>query len=274
MKLTVLTDNIANRRGFLAEHGLSLYIEAGNTSSILFDTGQSDVYLRNAAVLGIDMLKTDCIVLSHGHYDHCGGLAFFPKPDKPPRVYIHKDAFDKKFASNPDGSLRDVSIPWSASDISLSDSITPTSGITELSPGITLCSQVPRVVDFEGPPRGLFRGEAEGRTSDPMLDEQMLVIDTEAGLNVFLGCSHPGIANCLSHIAKLFPGKKINTLTAGMHLDGVDPVRLEKTIELMRSMDIGKIIPLHCTGILSICEMKRRLQDRCALLYAGDSIEI
>jgi len=273
MKITVLTDNIANRRGLVAEHGLSLYIEYGD-KNILFDTGQTDVYRKNADFLGIDLAKTDCIVLSHGHYDHCGGLPFFPKMNKPPRVYIHKDAFEPKFASNPDGSLRDISIPWSRSDNPLSDSLVFTSGITEIAPGITLCPEVPASVAFESAPRGLFRGEGQSMTADLMRDEQMLIIDTDKGLNVFLGCSHPGIANCLSYIVKLFPGKRINSLTAGMHLDGVSPERLEKTIDLMLNLDIRKIIPLHCTGILSICEIKRHLKDRCVLLFTGDKLEI
>ena len=83
MKVSILADDIVNKRNLLAEHGLSLYIEY-NGINILFDTGQSSVYCHNAAIMGIDLQSTDCIILSHGHYDHCGGLIHFPKKGKTP----------------------------------------------------------------------------------------------------------------------------------------------------------------------------------------------
>lgn len=84
MKITVLTDDKVHKRGFLAEHGLSLFIEYKDYN-ILFDTGQSDVYIRNAKALRLDLNKTDCIVLSHGHYDHCGGIEYLPNLKNNPK---------------------------------------------------------------------------------------------------------------------------------------------------------------------------------------------
>lgn len=91
MKMHILTDNRTNKRGFLGEHGLSIYIEH-EKANILFDTGQSDVYCRNAAQMSKDLKKTDCVVLSHGHYYHCG-LIHFPNTDRFPKVYVHESAF-------------------------------------------------------------------------------------------------------------------------------------------------------------------------------------
>ncbi len=116
MKMHILTDNRTKKRGFLAEHGLSIYIEH-EKANILFDTGQSDVYCRNAAQMDMNLNKTDCIVLSHGHYDHCGGLIHFPKTNKFPKVYVHEAAFGKRYTVNPDGkSYREIGIPWSLDD--------------------------------------------------------------------------------------------------------------------------------------------------------------
>ena len=113
MKIHILTDNRAKKRDFLAEHGLSLFIEHENTN-ILFDTGQSNIYRRNAALMGVDLSRANCIVLSHGHYDHCGGLVHFPESAHFPKIYVHETAFAKKYALNPDGTTcRGIGIPWS-----------------------------------------------------------------------------------------------------------------------------------------------------------------
>lgn len=77
MKISILTENRTSKGKFLAEHGLSVFIEF-NDMNILFDTGQTDVYCHNASFMGVDLSKTDCIILSHGHYDHCGGYVHFP----------------------------------------------------------------------------------------------------------------------------------------------------------------------------------------------------
>ena len=90
-----------------------------------------------------------------------------------------------------------------------------------------------------------------------------VLFDTDKGLSIFLGCSHPGIINCLIHALALFPGKSIYSLVAGMHLESVTLERLQKTIQYFKDLNIQKIIPLHCTGIFAISEMKRFLGDRC-----------
>lgn len=124
MKVHILTDNRVKKRGLLAEHGLSILIEHPD-ANILFDTGQSDVYCHNALQIGVDLRKTDCIVLSHGHYDHCGGLIHFPETDGFPKVYIHESAFVKRYALNAGGKgYREIGVPWSLDDYSfIKDSI-------------------------------------------------------------------------------------------------------------------------------------------------------
>lgn len=275
MKMHILTDNRAKKRGFLAEHGLSLFIEHENTN-ILFDTGQSDVYLRNADQMGVDLDRTGCIVLSHGHYDHSGGLVFFPGSDHFPKIYVHETAFEKKYALNPDGATyREIGIPWSCDKHeNIKSNLVLTKRNTQIAPGIHLCGEIPSTVAFEGVPSGFYCGDGADKSLDMMKDEQMLVCDSEKGLSIFLGCSHPGVVNCLNYAIKLFPDKKIHTLVAGMHLDGISPLRLQMTIQHMIDLDIQTVIPLHCTGIFAICEMKRFLGDRCLPLCAGDSLEL
>lgn len=275
MRMHILTDNRTRKQDFLAEHGLSLFIEYENTN-ILFDTGQSDVYLHNAALMGVDLNRADCIVLSHGHYDHCGGLAYFPESDRSPKIYVHEAAFAKKYALNPGGTTyREIGIPWSCEEYeNIKNRLVFTKKNMEIAPGIHLCGEIPSAMAFEEVPHGFYCGDGPDYSHDFIKDEQMLVFDGEKGLSIFLGCSHPGVVNCLRYAAKLFPGKKIHTLTAGMHLDNVSPLRLQMTIQHMIDLDIQKVIPLHCTGIFAICEMKRFLGDRCLPLCAGDSLDL
>lgn len=275
MKISILTDNRTKKRDFLAEHGLSIYIEHKKVN-ILFDTGQSDVYRHNAARMDVDFNKIDYIILSHGHYDHCGGLVYFPKVEDYPKIYVHEDAFTKKYGLNSDGkTFRENGIPWSPDDSDfIKKNLVFTKKKTIIAPNIALCGEIPSTVDFEEVPKGFYTGDTEEKSIDLMKDEQMLIFDTEKGLCIFLGCSHPGIVNCLNYALKQFPGRKIDTLVAGMHLEKVSPMRLQMTIQSIIDLDIQKIVPLHCTGIFAISKMKRFLGNKCYPLCVGDALEI
>lgn len=270
MKFTVLTDDKVKKRGFLAEHGLSLFIEYKDCN-ILFDTGQSDVYIRNAKALQLDLDKTDYIVLSHGHYDHCGGIFNLPDLKKNPKIHLQKSASEQKYAINSNGkTYREIGIPWSADDyyINFID------GNIEISDDIALLGSIPRTVEFEEIPKGFYIKNGNEMYADMIKDEQMLIFDTENGLFIFLGCSHPGVINCLKYAVRQYPNKKIHTLVAGVHLDSISPLRLGTTIQSMLDMDIQNVLPLHCTGIHAIDEMKQFLGKRCRILYTGDTFEI
>lgn len=270
MKITVLTDDKVQKRGFLAEHGLSLFIEYKDCN-ILFDTGQSDVYIKNARVLELDLNKTDYIVLSHGHYDHCGGISNLPNLKKNPIIYLQKSAAEQKYAINSDGkTYREIGIPWSA-DNYYTNFI---DGNMKISDDIALLGSIPSTVEFEEIPKGFYIKNGNEMSADMMTDEQMLVFDTNKGLIVFLGCSHPGVINCLHYTLKQFPGKKIDTVIAGMHLDNINPLRLQLTMQHLIDLKVRKVYPLHCTGIVAISEMKKFLGEKCSILYAGDSVEI
>ena len=273
MKIYILTDDKVRKHGLLAEHGLSIYIEHKG-AKILFDAGQTDVYLRNATFMGINIQKADCIVLSHGHYDHCGGLVYFPYKQKFPAIYVHKDAFAKRYGM--DGNIRrDLSVPWMLDDYPyIEENLHFAQKQMKIADSITLLGEIPGSVSFEGLSKGFYTENENETIVDMFHDEQMLVIETDRGLALFLGCSHPGIISCVQHAQNIFGGKNIYLLVAGMHMESVDSARLEKTIAYLMEANIQKIVPLHCTGIPAIAEMKCRMGERCNILYAGDILVV
>lgn len=275
MKAAILTDDIVSKRGLLAEHGLSLYIEH-NGINILFDTGQSSVYCHNATAMGIDIQNTDCIVLSHGHYDHCGGLIHFPKTGKYPTIYTHHQAFFKRYKKNPfNNKYEDIGIPWSLEEYAnIQNNLIFNPKILNPYSGVHIITEIPGSTDFEDLHMGFFIEKFEKIVPDMFFDEQILVIETDAGLVVFLGCSHPGVINCLKYVKKCFPEQNIYALIAGMHMEKASPLRVEMTIQYMMEYKIEKVVPLHCTGIMAIWEMKRFLKEHCYVRVAGDVLDI
>ncbi len=274
MKIHILSDDKVRRRGVLAEHGLSILIEHDN-DSLLFDTGQSDVYVQNAREMGLDLERVSRIVLSHGHYDHCGGLMHFPKTTIHPRVYAHRDAFVQKYARNDDGSYREIGIPWSVDESeTIKQNLVLTNGITMVAHNMALLGDIPDSTGFEDIAKGLYTGDETNKSKDMFQDEQMLIINTNEGLCIFLGCSHPGVINGVKAAKTLFPGTTVHALFAGMHLENAGPIRLQMTMQAMVDMNIRHIYPLHCTGLFAICEMQRFFAERCKVLYAGDSVEL
>lgn len=275
LKVHILTDDRVRKRGLLAEHGLSLWIEKDD-KSILFDTGQSSVFFHNAKNMGINLETADYIVISHGHYDHSGGLGYFPYKNEAPTIYAHPDVVFKKFAStDKDEPSKDVGIPFDISDFEwLNNKIFYTRQPLEIEQGILLSGEIPCSNNFEEVPQCFFI-EKDGRvTHDMMLDEQMLIIEDNNELAIFLGCSHPGIINSIKYAKKLLPDKNIKLLVAGMHLENVSSKRLQTTIQHLLDMNIQKVIPLHCTGFRAMCEMKNLLGEHCLTLCAGDEIEV
>ncbi|MEG0961679.1 MAG: MBL fold metallo-hydrolase [Lachnospiraceae bacterium] len=280
MKVSILTENIVYKRGYIGEHGLSLFIEHDNLN-YLFDTGQSSVFTRNAHKMKINLKKLDGIILSHGHYDHCNGLEEWLKEEKEltqqgmenPRIpiYINEKAFQPKYTGIGE-NRREIGITWKLEDWKDKLNLTQ-SGLTQIAENVYLLSQISYVTEFEPKSDLFFKEEIKGiPISDDMEEEQLLIIKTEKGLNVFAGCAHPGIINCVSAVQRAFPEERIYSLIGGMHLLRSHKLRVENTIKVLDKLGIEIIVPLHCTGMLAIAAMKEALGERCILGETGKRI--
>ncbi|MBO5302993.1 MAG: MBL fold metallo-hydrolase [Lachnospiraceae bacterium] len=268
MKLTVLNENTVYRKEYKGEHGLSLLVECSGRH-ILFDAGQTDNYLHNAKVLKADLSAIDAIVLSHGHYDHTGGIPFFHNKKAVP-IYMQKAALRRKVSYQKDtDSYYFNGIPWLENlpkELHLLED-----ACTEILPGMHLISHISYRTDFEKPNPKFFLATEDGYVQDDMSDEQILVVEDADKIHIFAGCSHPGIINCIYEAKHYFPDKKIGCIAAGMHLIDAGEMRRKKTMEALEKEEFDMLIPMHCTGMHDIIKLKEKFGEKCKILSTGDS---
>ncbi len=273
-RIVTLSENTCGMiPGLLAEHGQSILLEARGTR-LLFDTGQSTTAAHNAEILNID-LKGVPIALSHGHFDHTGGLEHVLKLTGPTQVFCHPDAFAPKYAERQGRQLyigmRKGREEYEQMGARFQVSREP----RKLAEGIWLTGEVPRITDFEGPEEDLIVLDPEKRV-DPLQDDQALVLETNEGLLVILGCAHSGMINTIEHALKITGESRVLGVVGGTHLGfgGVRRERLARTIEALKDYDLKLLAVSHCTGLLAACELAEEFKDRFIFNNAGTVIEI
>ncbi|MBC7329625.1 MBL fold metallo-hydrolase [bacterium] len=246
-RIIVLVENNTLHRGLYAEHGLSLYIET-DRGNILFDTGQSNLLIKNAKTLGIDLTRIDKIVLSHGHYDHTGGLLPVLKTlKKKIEVIAHPNAFKKVHFSCGGGISRAIGIPFKESDLRKYAELIGDDKPREVLPGIIATGEIERKTDFEDAGEGFFL-DPNCSKPDIIRDDQALILDAEKGLIVLFGCGHAGLINSLTKVREIFPNREVKTIMGGFHLGGASEERLERTCEALSKFGVREIYAGHCTG--------------------------
>jgi 7,8-dihydropterin-6-yl-methyl-4-(beta-D-ribofuranosyl)aminobenzene 5'-phosphate synthase len=269
IQITVLVENSVNLRGLRAEHGLAWHIQFGS-HQILFDTGQSDLLIQNARALQLDLRDLEAIVLSHGHYDHTGGLKKVSELAPHARFYLHPAAPLPKFSRQPDGTGRAIGMNDENLEVlrDAGQSVTWTHSPTEVAEGIFATGEIPRRNNFEDT-GGHFFLDAGCSLPDPLADDQALFFDTREGLVVVLGCAHAGVVNTLDYIQSLHPGRPFRAVLGGLHLLNARPERVNKTLEAFRRWNIPQIFPGHCTGLAAVAQLWTAFPGRCSPCATG-----
>jgi Metal-dependent hydrolases of the beta-lactamase superfamily II len=268
IRITIMVDNRANE-GLLAEHGLSVWIEAAGRR-LLFDTGQGPALSKNAGQLGVDLHSADTLILSHGHYDHTGGVPLIVESASAVHVYCHPAVKNPRYAIR-NGATRTIDMPKSAR-LAL-ERVPPerlhwTTRPIEIAPGIGLSGPIPRLTDYEDV-GGPFFVDAEGRRSDPIDDDLALWIRTDRGLVVVVGCGHAGLINILTHVRRVSGISHIHAVLGGFHLLEASEARVERTIGALTELGVDLLIPCHCTGDRAVETLSRTLGERVRLGSAG-----
>ena len=242
MKITVLVDNnTIPDAHFYGEPGLCLWIEADG-KNILFDTGYSNVYIENAKKLGIDLSKTDFIVLSHGHNDHTVGLKYFPYPSKKITLITHPYTLYKKFYGK-----EYIGSPVLKDEADKLYTYIRTNKPYFITPNVVFLGEIRRQLDFE---RSSTIGltEIDGKKQpDKLVDDTGIAIKTKKGIFVITGCSHSGVCNIINQAKEIFETKKIYSVIGGFHLMKTDNNRLNKTAGFLKQEVKDVCYPCHCT---------------------------
>ncbi len=267
---TVLCENsVADSRGLIGEHGWAVLIE-GAGKRLLFDTGQGPGLLHNSLKLGKDLHNLDAIVISHGHYDHTSGLPGVLEQTGPVDVYGHPDMFINRYWSR-DDTFREIGIRYRREYLeSLGMRLQPISEFTEIFDGVFLTGEVPRTTSFEVPdPYMQHRLEDGTLQQDQLRDDLSMVIRSEKGLVVVLGCAHAGIINILRHVQTNLPGEPIYTVFGGTHLGFGDADQFQQTLEALDQFNIQRIGAAHCTGLVRASLLHHHFGDRFFFAAVG-----
>jgi len=274
MIIKTLVENTAISERYSCEHGLSLYVETKN-HKILFDTGASGIFADNAEKLNVDLAQVDIAFISHGHYDHGGGLETFLKLNDKAKIYINKSAFKNHFALRADGNKEYIGLP---EHLKANKRIIPINDKTVIDKGICAFSGVTGDLYNPSGNKALLMENHGNTVPDDFSHEQNLIVKEDGKTLLLAGCAHKGIVNIMEYIKTenmLMP----NVVIGGFHLYS----RVAKDNESRQIVEeIGRYLnhsgpkyyTCHCTGMESYAILKEVMGDKIDYLATGSELTI
>lgn len=278
LTITILVNNYLNETEVLGEHGLSLLVSfsaSGLRKKILLDTGRTeDVLMANMETMGISLDDLMAIVISHGHYDHTGGLlSLLRSLGRPIPVIVHPDAWATRINTNP--HFRSISPRLTPFDIERAggDMIAASNPIV-LFEDILTTGCIERCESFEQND-SLLRVRNGELVNDEVLDDLALIINLgEGGLFLVTGCCHAGIVNTVRHATRLTGNTKLKGIIGGLHLMGANDDRLSRTVDCLKELTPEIVVPLHCSGEKESCFLWQGLGEIVKFMGAGEELPV
>lgn len=273
MIIKTLIENIPLNKDFASEHGLSLHIETEGTK-ILFDTGASHLFLENAKKLDVNIAEVDYLIISHGHYDHGGGLQTFLQVNHTAEIFLHEQAFEKHYALRSNGKTEYIGLN---KELKGHKQVVLTSDRFFINKGIQVFSNITQTAPPPESNKGLLKEQEGDRVQDTFAHEQNLIIE-EGELSLLItGCAHNGIINILQHYYQI-KGRMPKVVIGGFHLssrfeEGLEEEALGKIAEYLLESK-AKFYTCHCTGIKAYTYLKQIMHEHIEYLPSGSQIII
>lgn len=277
MKVTIVVDNsvpISAKKPFLAEHGLSLLLET-DSYKLLLDAGQSSAVVQNLSLLGVHPLQLDAIAISHGHYDHTGGIPYILRHRlKPIPIYAHSQIFGLRY-SLAGGGREHIGIPFGKEEsICLGADWKLVNNPHEIAPNLWFSGSMPRKTNFEkGDTKLVVCTENGCDCQDDIPDDTALYYVSDKGLVVIGGCSHSGLVNTLQRGFEITGQTRLAGWIGGTHLGPVANTQQELSLSTLAEYDPDFIAANHCTGFDMMAELKRRFGKKFIPAFVGTVLE-
>ncbi|MCX5826244.1 MAG: MBL fold metallo-hydrolase [Deltaproteobacteria bacterium] len=239
----------------LAEQGFAIWLEiedqSGSKKKILYDFGRSGPVLENNLdIMGLDRNQIDCLVLSHGHLDHYGGMwSFLEKHSASAPLFVHPTTFGTRGITRPDGTLMLWTLERTKLEKKLTGNLIVSKEPVQIGPGLWKTGTIPRRSELDLPFKIAVRVEGQTMKPDLLEDDAALVAKVDGlGLIVMTGCCHAGVFNTLDAAKDLFRDEPLYALIGGLHLNNLSKGHLDKVTAELHKRNPQWLLPMHCTG--------------------------